>query len=269
MLAQHKTNGHGEAKAMRVPGSLTCIGVGTIMAAHLTPAPRGYIQASDLVFASHLDAASTLTLQALHSNVRSFSSERGSNIGSQLSDDEIVEMVLEEVRSGKRVCVAFFGHPSTAAKRAQMLIRSAHQEGFFAHVEPAISIEDCIYAHLGIDPAMYGCQQYDVRQFMLYRRSIDTSAYLILWRFGSDEMQSWSQRQLLMKVLARDYPLEHKLFAYTPPAANAPLEIKKWAVGSLMEVEAGPMTALVIPPAADLLPDLEIRSHLARLSDPK
>lgn len=250
---------------MRVSGSLTCIGVGTIIAAHLTPATRRHIQAADLVFASHLDATSITTLQELHRDVRILCPGHDASTDSQHCDDEIAERVLEEIRRGKRVCVAFFGHPGTAATRTRMLVRAAHQEGFHTHVEPAVSVEGCIYANLGIDPVMYGCQQYDVRQIMLYRRSIDTSAYLILWQFGSAEMRSTHRRELLMKVLAREYPLEHKLITYVPPTSHAPVLVMKGTIGSLIELQASPLTAIVIPPATDLLPDREIRAHMARL----
>ena len=257
---------HGGAITMMVSGSLACIGLGVLFDAHLTPATRRRIARSDVIFAEDLHAASFLALNDLHNDVRSLSSKALAESSARPIDDGIVELVLEEIRQGKHVCVAFLGHPSCGASRAHMLIRAAHQEGFPASFEPAISIEDCIYADLGIDPGKFGCQQYDVSQIMLYRRSIDTSAYLLLWRFGAEDMRPEPRRKLLLEVLAREYPLDHQVFAYVPPTMDAPAEFTTWAIGSLERIEACPLTAIIIPPAADLLPDKEIRARLVQLS---
>jgi hypothetical protein len=257
---------HGGATTMMISGSLACIGLGVLFDAHLTPATRRRIARSDVIFAADPHAAAFLALNDLHNDIRSLWSEASAVSNSLLTDDAIVELVLEEIRHGKQVCVAFLGHPSCGTSSAHMLIRAAHQEGFHATFEPAISIENCIYADLGIDPGKFGCQQYDVSQIMLYRRSIDTSAYLLLWRFGAEDMRPEPRRKLLVEVLAREYPLDHQVFAYVPPTIDAPAGFTTWAIGSLVKIDARPLTAIIIPPAADLLPDKEIRARLGQLS---
>ena len=74
---------------------------------------------------------------------------------------EMVHAMLTEVRAGKNVCVAFYGHPGVFAWAPHEAIRIARKEGYFAHMEPGISSEDCLYADLGIDPATFGCQHYE------------------------------------------------------------------------------------------------------------
>src|SRR3546814_4889838 len=96
----------------------------------------------------------------------------------------MVAAMLAEVRAGRRVCGAFYGHPGVFARVPHKAIAQARAEGFEAHMEAGVSAEDCLYADLGIDPGEVGCQHYEASQFMFYRRRIDPSAYLVLWQIG-------------------------------------------------------------------------------------
>jgi hypothetical protein len=141
-------------------------------------------------------------------------------------------------------------------------------------MEPGVSAEDCLYADLGIDPGRYGCQHYEASQVMLYRRRIDTSAYLILWQVGVAGDRSLAKfstgtayRRVLVEVLARDYPLDHELFIYE--AATLPLQaprIERVRLGALAEARLDMHATVVIPPASPLQPDTEIRERLAALA---
>jgi hypothetical protein len=100
-------------------------------------------------------------------------------------------------------------------------IEIARSEGYAAHMEPGISAEDCLYADLGIDPGKFGCQHYEASQLLFYERRIDPTAYLVLWQVGLIGDQSLARfstgpayRQVLVDVLARDYPLEHEVIIY-------------------------------------------------------
>lgn len=252
---------------MTFSGSLVCVGVGAVLDAHMTPATHRQIAHSDVVFAADLDPTTHCSLRSLHNDVRYLRTDSAARTSLPETDDMNSELVLDEIRRGKKVSVVFSGHPSRTSSTANVLVRAAHQEGFHATFEPAISIEDCIYAHLRIDPAKYGCQQYDVRQIMLYRRSIDTSAYLLLWKFGEREMRPRAHRRLLLDVLHREYPLDHRVFVYVPPILGRPYSFAECMMGSLVGIEAHPQMAIVIPPATDLLPDAEIRARLSLLDE--
>jgi hypothetical protein len=140
-------------------------------------------------------------------------------------------------------------------------------------MEPGVSAEDCLYADLGIDPGKYGCQHYEASQLMFYRRSVDTSAYLILWQVAVAGDRSFAKfstgpayRQVLLDVLAREYPLDHKCFIYT--AAVLPTQKPRIECIALQALPHTPIdlhATLVIPPATDLLPDPMIRKRLAAL----
>jgi hypothetical protein len=140
-------------------------------------------------------------------------------------------------------------------------------------MEPGVSAEDCLYADLGIDPGRYGCQHYEASQLMLYRRHIDTSAYLILWQAGVAGDQSLSRfstgaayRQVLVDVLATDYPLHHEVTIYA--AATLPIHqarIERLALRDLPQADIDMHATLVVPPRTNLQVNDEVRERLALL----
>lgn len=258
---------------MKASGSLVCVGVGMTLGSHLTPIARSYIEQSDVVFAAVSNGIIELWLAKMNKDVRSFQSLYREGKSRLATYREMVDVMLTEVRAGKKVCGAFYGHPGVFAWPPHKAIQIARGEGFPAHMEPGISAEDCLYADLGIDPGKYGCQHYEASQIMWYRRSIDTSAYLILWQIGVAGDRSFARfstgpayRQVLVDVLAREYPLEHKVFIYK--AATLPTQkpsIKRISLADLPAAEVDLHATLVVPPAADLLPDEIVRRRLAAL----
>ena len=186
---------------------------------------------------------------------------------------EMVEAMLIEVRAGKRVCAAFYGHPGVFAWPTHKAIELARSEGFMAHMEPGVSAADCLYADLGFDPGRYGCQHYEASQFMFNRRRLDTAAYLILWQVGLAGDQSLARfstgaayRQVLVDVLSRDYPLDHPVILYQ--AATLPTfqpKLIRLPLSQLPSAAADMHFTLVVPPAQALQPDREIRERLSAL----
>jgi len=258
---------------MNRSGSLVCVGIGMTLGSHVTPLARSHIEQSDVVFAGVSDGVTEMWLAKMHKDVRSLQplyEEGKSRIDTYR---QMVETMLAEVRAGKKVCGAFYGHPGVFAWPPHQAIQIARSEGYPAHMEPGISAEDCLYADLGIDPGKYGCQHYEASQLMLYRRSIDSSAYLILWQVGVAGDRSFARfatgpgyRQVLLDVLAREYPLDHKICIYK--AATLPTQkphIERIPLASLPDADIDMHATVVIPPAADLLPDRTIRRRLAAL----
>lgn len=258
---------------MSASGSLVCVGVGMMLGSHLTPLARSYIEQADVVFAGMSNGVIEMWLSKLHRDVRSLQGLYAEGKSRMDTYRQMVDTMLSEVRAGKKVCGAFYGHPGVFAGPPHEAIQIARREGFFAHMEPGISAEDCLYADMGIDPGKYGCQHYEASQFMLYRRSIDTSAYLILWQVGVAGDRSYARfstdaayRQVLVDVLAREYPSDHKVFIYT--AATLPTQkprIERISLSALPGADLDLHATLVIPPAADLLPDAAVRRRLAEL----
>lgn len=254
-------------------GSLVCVGVGMTLGSHLTPLSRSYIEQADVVFTGLSDGVIELWLAGMSKDVRSLQQYYREGKSRRETYQQMVEAMLTEVRAGKRVCGAFYGHPGVFALPPHKAIERARREGYAAHMEPGVSAEDCLYADLGIDPGQYGCQHYEASQLLLYRRRIDPSAYLILWQIGVVGDRSLARfstgpahRQVLVDVLARDYPLDHEVILYK--AATLPMHrprIEKLALGLLPTAATDMHATLVVPPAAAPEPDPTTRRRLAAL----
>ena len=254
-------------------GSLVCVGVGMTLGSHLTPLARSYIEKSDVVFAGLSDGIMELWLGKMHADVRSLQACYREGKSRQDTYKDMVEAMMTEVRGGRRVCGAFYGHPGVFAWPTHKAIETARSEGFPAHMEPGVSAEDCLYADLGIDPGNYGCQHYEASQVMFYRRRLDTSAYVVLWQVGVAGDRSLARfvtgaayRQVLVEVLARDYELDHEVILYT--AATLPMNehrVQRLPLGALPEADAAPHATLVIPPAMALEPNPQVRARIGAL----
>ena len=260
------------------PGSLVCVGLGMTLGSHITPLSRSYIEKSDVVFVGASDGIIELWVQQMHPDVRSLQPYYREGKSRMQTYREMVDAMLTEVRAGKNVCGAFYGHPGVFAWPPHKAIEIARSEGYPAHMEPGVSAEDCLYADLGIDPGKFGCQHYEASQIMFYRRRIDPSAYLILWQVGVAGDQSLARfqtgpayRQVLVDVLARDYDLDHEGVVYT--AATLPThspKIRRTALRRLPDLDIDMHATLVIPPVQKLEPDTEIRSRLEAINpEPK
>jgi len=254
-------------------GSLVCVGVGMTLGSHITPLARSYIEKADVVFTALSDGIIELWLARMNPDVRSFQSLYQEGKSRADTYREMVEAMLSEVRCGKQVCGAFYGHPGVFALPPHKAIAQARQEGYSAHMEPGVSAEDCLYADLGFDPGRYGCQHYEASQFMLNRRQVDTAAYLVLWQVGVAGDRSFARfstdsqyRQVLVDVLARDYDLSHEVIIYR--AATLPMQearIERLLLGKLPEAAIDMHVTLVIPPSRSLEPDLTVRERLDAL----
>jgi len=254
-------------------GSLVCVGIGMTLGSHITPLARSYIDKSDVVFSVLSNGITDLWLAKMHPNVRSLQSLYKEGKSRKATYRQMVDTLLTEVRAGKQVCGAFYGHPGVFAWVPHKAIKTARREGYRAHMEPGVSAEDCLYADLGIDPGEYGCQHYETSQLMFYRRRVDTSAYLILWQVGVAGDQSLARfstgaayRQVLVDVLAGDYDLDHEIIIYRAAtlAVHRP-RIDRLALRDLPAADIDMHDTLVIPPARDLEPDLQIQERLAAL----
>ena len=254
-------------------GRLVCVGVGMTLGSHLAPLARSHIEKADVVFAVMSDGLVEEWLREMHPDVRSLQPLYREGKSRADTYREMVETMLAEVRAGKRVCGAFYGHPGVFAWAPHKAIEVARREGFEAHMEPGISAEDCLYADLGIDPGKFGCQHYEATQLMLYQRRIDPSAYLILWQVGVTGDQSLARfatpaayRQVLVDVLAQHYPRTHEILVYRAP--TLPMErarVLRMPLAELAQIEMDTQATVVLPPSQPLLPNEAVRQRLSAL----
>ncbi len=254
-------------------GRLACVGLGMMLGAHLAPRARSYIEQADVVFVAVSDPLVELWVQQMHPDVRSLQPHYVEGRSRHATYRDMVDVMLTEVRAGRVVCGAFYGHPGVFAGVPHRALAQARAEGFDAHMEPGISAEDCLYADLSIDPGTYGCQHYEASQFMFYRRRIDPSAYLVLWQVGVAGDRSLRRlstgaghRQLLVDRLLEDYPSDHAVVLYE--AATIPLagpRIEGTSIAGLIDADLAMQTTLVVPPCRDMTRDHGMLDRLAAL----
>lgn len=256
-------------------GSLACVGMGMTLGSHLTPLARSHIEQADVVFAALSDGLVESWLERMHPDVRSLQGYYREGKSRMKTYRQWVDLMMAEVRAGKRVCGVFYGHPGIFAWSPHKVIEVARTEGFAAHMEPGISAEDCLYADLGIDPGRFGCQHFEASQLLFYERRIDPTGYLVLWQVGVVGDGSLARlqtgaayRQLLVDVLGRDYPLDHEVIIYR--AATLPIDkprIRRVALRDLPHVSLPAEETVVLPPAEALKPNLALRARLAALDE--
>ncbi len=175
----------------------------------------------------------------------------------------MIDYILKCVRRGDKTVAAFYGHPGVFAYPSHESIRKARSEGYPAIMLPAVSSEDCLFADLGVDPAVGGCQSYEATDFLVNSPIIDSSSQLILWQIGT--LGDWTYKTqrydtrampLLVQRLAQFYPLSHPVIVYE--AAMLPVTQPMIAQIPLYSLSEFPITAamtLYIPPARGRSPD--------------
>lgn len=260
---------------MKENGSLACVGLGMTLGAHITPRARDHIEKADVVFVAVSNPLVELWVQQLNSDVRSLQPFYGKSDGEKSRQEtyrQMVDAMLQEVRSGRRVCGAFYGHPGVFALVPHRAVETAREEGFAAVMEPGVSAEDCLYADLGIDPGRVGCQHFEASQLMFYQRRIDNSAYLVLWQAGIAGDTSFARfstgpayTRLLVELLSEDYPLDHPCTIYEATTLPIhPPRIETVALRDLPEAGLTLQSTVVLPPSRPLRQN---HAMLARLSD--
>ncbi|MDE2248082.1 MAG: hypothetical protein KGJ96_05840 [Xanthomonadaceae bacterium] len=255
-------------------GSIACVGLGMTLGSHLGPLARSHIEQADVVFAALSDGIVEMWLESMHPDVRSLQPYYGKGDKSRLQTyREWVEVMMAEVRAGRKVCAVFYGHPGIFAWSPHEVIKLARAEGFQAHMEPGISAEDCLYADLGIDPGRYGCQHYEASQLLFCETPLNPAAYVVLWQVGLVGDRSLKRfstgpeyRQVLVEVLEENYPPEHELIIYR--GATLPIQqprVRRVALRDLPATEVSAEETVILPPATPLRPNRAVRERLAVL----
>jgi uncharacterized protein YabN with tetrapyrrole methylase and pyrophosphatase domain len=252
-----------------VRSSLTVVGTGIQLAAHLTPEARAALVAADEVLYLMGDVVALLSLERLNPNSRSLQGLYAPGRPRSETYAAVVEEILAAVRRGGNICVALYGHPGVFAQPAHEAVRQARLEGFAARMLPGVSAEDCLFADLGVDPGANGCQSYEASDFLLRRRRIDTSAALILWQiavvgnFTYAPEGDLSRLPVLVACLCDVYPPKHEVVLYeaSPFPGCGPI-IQRVRLAELLRADVSAGTTLYVPPATARRSDREMVSRL-------
>jgi uncharacterized protein YabN with tetrapyrrole methylase and pyrophosphatase domain len=245
-------------------GSLVVVGTGIGLAGQMTQEARRAIETAEIVFTLMGDGLVELWVGSLNATCEPLEPcyrQAGSRPRAYAA---MVDKILDAVRSGNRVCAAFYGHPGVFVTPSHEAVRRAKLEGFDAIMLPGISAEDCLIADLGVDPGAWGCQTYEARDFFVNARPVDPTAALILWQIavlGDESFAEFTPRpgalKALSSILCEVYPGDHEVIVYV--AATLPTEsarIERVRLADLNEVAVEQASTLYVPPLRAPRPSL-------------
>ena len=208
-------------------------------------------------------------LAEINPDVRSLNDHYEPGVHRQVIYDRMTETILAEVRRGRSVCAAFYGHPGIFVSPSHEAVRRARAEGFPARMLPAVSAEDCLFADLGVDPGATGCQSYEATDFLLRRRQVDPTAMLILWQVSVIGERLYSKEtpprrlSVLVDYLLQWYDPEHLVTLYeASPYPIAEASIQSLTLERLPHVEPAPLATLYVPPVDERQTDGEMAALL-------
>lgn len=236
-------------------GWLIAVGTG-LRPGQLTFEADGAIRDADVVFCVVATNLTLYELRQLNANVVSLSYLYEDGKPRKQTYEEMIDIVLNSLRDGNKVCFATYGHPGVFAYPTHESIRRAKKEGYQAKMIPGISAEDCLFADLSVDPGEYGCQSFDSSDFLAHNRQWDNQSLLIIWQPAATgepsllpEGEMPSAFPLLQQTLIDAYGPDKEVILYE--AAIYPLfeaNIVRVPLGKLEHSQLSATTTLVVLP---------------------
>ncbi|MBV9646784.1 MAG: hypothetical protein JO043_04900 [Candidatus Eremiobacteraeota bacterium] len=239
-------------------GALWAVGIGIRAPSQATLEASERIKRSDMVFSLVADPLAEYWIRSLNPTTESLAHFYARGKARRQTYREMVERIMDAVRRDLRVCVVAYGHPGIVAYPLHEALRRAHAEGFPAEMLPGVSAENCLFAELGIDPAVAGWHCYEATEFLVHRRTMDPSSNLVLWQVGgiavSDsrtETQAWNRDGIvaLTERLLEAYRPQHEVVVYE--AASLPVcrsTVERVALQRLPDAPIRVMATLYVPP---------------------
>lgn len=240
---------------MKKSGSLTVVGTG-IQTGQLTFAARNAIEEADKVLYFVTGPSAKSDLQSLNPTAESLSRYYEDGKERFVTYIEMVDRIVDEAKRGLHVCAAFYGHPGVFVIPSHEAIRRAREAGIPAKMLPGISAEDCLFADLGIDPALPGCQSFEATDFLIHRRQFDVTASLILWQIGAIgvqtcEIRDYAPRNLdvLAEYLSGFYGPDHRAVIYEASLyPDFECKAQVTALSALAKARVSRMSTLYVAP---------------------
>jgi uncharacterized protein YabN with tetrapyrrole methylase and pyrophosphatase domain len=239
-----------------LPGALIIVGTGIQATGQITIEARNCIEQADKVLYFVTEPIAKRYLVSLNSTAESLEHfyEEGKN--RFVTYMEMVDRILDEVRKGLNVCVAFYGHPAVFAIPSHEAIKRARREGFYTRMLPGISAQDCLFADIGLDPALPGYQSFDATDFLIRRRRVDTGCSLVLWQIGliggtPYQSTKYSPKHLdvLADYLGQLYGPDHEVIIYEAPIYPMFDPVTQLVpVSVLPQAKVSPISTLYVPP---------------------
>ncbi len=213
-----KTNGSATEKR----GSLTVVGTGIRTVGQLTLEAVAWIRQADRVLYVVGDPIAESMIQELNpQGAESLTHFYGVGKPRIETYNQMIERMIECVKAGETVVAACYGHPGVFVYPTHEAIRRLRAEGYSAKMLPGVSAEDCLFADLGVDPGIQGCQSFEATDWLLNGRVADSSSGLVLWQIGvlgdstfKRGAYNTSAMPLLVEKLLGYYPPTHPVYLY-------------------------------------------------------
>ncbi|MBB6252860.1 SAM-dependent methyltransferase [Nitrospirillum iridis] len=173
-----------DSKTKALDGSLAIVGTGMQAFGHLTREAEGHIRHADVVFHCIRDPLTIADLHALNPNVIDLTTLYGADKRRSLTYVQMAEVMVAEVRAGKRVTGVFYGHPGFYVAPARLALTTAKAEGYDTRLLPGVSSLDYLFADLRVDPSQAGYQALEATDFLLRNRPLVTSGHVVLMQVG-------------------------------------------------------------------------------------
>lgn len=251
-------------------GQLVVVGTGIKAVGHLTLDARAWLERADEVHYVVADVITEQLIRGLRPDALSLARFYAPGRARHDTYEAMTQSLLGGVRAGRTVCAAFYGHPGVFVYPSHDAIRRARAEGLRAIMTPGVSAEDCLFADLGLDPAVVGCAQYEATDFLIYRRRPDPSAALIVWQIGAVGDLAWNPNRtnadnlrILADELARSYGADHVVVVYE--AAQLPTcapRIDHVRLAELPRMTLTTASTLFVPPREQRAPDAAMIARL-------
>ena len=233
------------------------VGTGISVGNQTTASAIAQIKMADVVYVAVASDMAMAWLKTLNDNII--------NLGDLYAEDksrvetyrQMVDVMVEAVKSGLQVCGAFYGHAGFFAWAPHRAIKLLREQGYQARMEAGVSALDCLVADLSLDPGEYGCLALETTQFLFYQQVLNPHCLVVLWQLGLAGDYEFKGQEIdnnhrglaiLTKHLLSYYPPKHEVILYEAGvlAIERP-RMEKIALEHLPNAKVCSLTTLVIP----------------------
>jgi hypothetical protein len=256
-------------------GYLVVVGSGMDAVRHLTPEARAAIEAADKVFYCVCDALVEVLIRQLNPNTIDLFPLYSESYPRYITYRRMTDTVVNAVISGLNVCMVFYGHPAVCATSPHAAVAAVRRMGGSARILPGVSAHDALFAELGVDPGLVGCQIYEATSYLTRLRSYDVNTPLVLYQLAAVGDLNFYESgppniclHFLRDMLTERYGASHEGVLYTAPSMPfLDASITHIAIGCLDREVVKMAHTLLVPPLGEPPRNQKVIDEIHRTRD--